>query len=377
MSNNDFEKDAILRNKVIVKTSIIGIITNVFLVIFKMIIGLLVNSIAIILDAINNLSDALSSTITIIGAKIANKAPDKQHPLGHGRAEYLSALIVAVIVLYAGITSLIECIKKIIHPEMASYTNISLIIVAIAVIVKIILGNYVKKKGQEVDSNALIASGSDALFDAIISFSVLVSAFIFIYTNISLEAYLGVIIAGYIIKSGIEMVQTTLSDILGKRADSNLTQEIKRIISEEPEVRGAFDLFINDYGPNKNYASIHIELRDDMNVAQVDELTRRLQEKVLKETGIVLTTVGVYSYNTSDDEAAVIRNKVLNIVMSHDFAIQLHGFYVDIKNKEMRFDVVMSFDINPLEGQRIIKEEIKKIYPDYNITIAADLDLSD
>ncbi|MBQ9464458.1 MAG: cation diffusion facilitator family transporter, partial [Lachnospiraceae bacterium] len=161
------------RDRIIVRTSVIGILANVFLAAFKAVIGLLSNSIAVVLDAVNNLSDALSSVITIVGTKLAGKRPDKKHPLGYGRIEYLSAMIVSAIVLYAGITSLVESIKKIIHPETPDYSRVSLIIIAAAVIVKIILGRFVKARGEKAGSQALVASGKDATFDAVLSASVL------------------------------------------------------------------------------------------------------------------------------------------------------------------------------------------------------------
>lgn len=371
------EDEVLVRDKVIIHTSVIGIIANVFLAAFKAAVGLLANSIAVVLDAVNNLTDALSSVITIIGTKYANKKPDRKHPLGHGRAEYLSAMIVAAIVLYAGITSAVESIKKIIHPETPDYSVVSLIIIAAAVAVKIILGRYVKAKGKKVRSSALEASGADALFDAILSASVLASAVIFMLTKISLEAWVGVIISGFIIKSGIEMLLETLNDILGRRADPEVTREIKRILNEEPEVRGAYDLILNNYGPGKDYGSVHLELPDTMNVEEVDRLTRKVQARVYIETGVILTGVGVYSYNTKDDEAAGIRNNIMKIVMSHDFALQLHGFYVDMEKKEMRFDVVMSFDIDPHEGVQQIFSEVKTEYPDYHVIVQHDIDISD
>ncbi|MBR3004936.1 MAG: cation transporter, partial [Lachnospiraceae bacterium] len=348
------------RDKVIVRTSIIGIIANVFLAAFKAAVGLISHSIAVTLDAVNNLSDALSSVITIVGTKLAAKSPDKKHPLGYGRIEYLSAMIVAAIVLYAGITSAVESIKKIIHPEAAEYSTVSLIIIAVAIAVKILLGLYVRKQGKKVSSGALTASGSDALFDAILSASVLASAIVYIITGLSLEAYVGVVISGFIIKAGIEMMIETLNDILGKRADAELSKQIKTLITEEPEVRGAYDLLINNYGPDKNVASVHIELSDTMTVDQVDVLTRRLQRKVFTETGVILTGVGVYSYNTQDDEAARVRNKVQEIVMNHEWALQMHGFYADAEAKTMRFDVVMSFDVEQQEGLQTLYKEVKE-----------------
>ncbi|WP_316610725.1 cation diffusion facilitator family transporter [uncultured Ruminococcus sp.] len=362
------------REKAIVKTSIIGILTNVFLVGFKAIVGLLSNSIAIILDAVNNLSDALSSVITIIGAKLGAKLPDKKHPLGYGRIEYLSSMIVAAIVLYAGITSMVESVKAIISPEKAEYSAISLIIISVAIVVKLILGQYVKRQGKKHNSGALTASGSDALFDAILSASVLASAIIYLIWGISLEAYVGVIISVFIIKAGVEMMIETVNDILGKRGDKEETDRIKKLICEEPEVRGAYDLIMFNFGPSKNYASVHIELPDTMTVDKVDELTRRIQAKIYLNTGVILTGVGVYSYNTSDNETAKIRNAVQKIVLEHDWALQLHGFYADTENKTIRFDVVVSFDIDRAEALDILTKEVSSQFPGYSLQIVPDID---
>lgn len=374
MSTQELELN---REKVIVKTSVIGIVTNVLLAAFKAAVGLLSNSIAVILDAVNNLSDALSSVITIIGAKLANRAPDKKHPLGHGRLEYISSMLVAAIVLYAGVTALVESIKKIFHPEQSEYTLTSLIIIAVAVVVKLVLGRYVKGQGEKVNSGALVASGSDASFDAILSASVLACAIIHMFFHISLEAYMGVIISIVIIKAGVGMIQDTTSDILGKRADVQLTKDIKKIINEEPEVRGVYDLLINDYGPNKHYASVHIELPDTMTVDEVDRLTRQIEENVYHKTGVILTGVGVYSYNTKDEEAALIRNNVQKMVLTHDWALQLHGFYVSIAEKKMRFDVVLSFDIARDQALETLQKEVEASYPNYKVQITPDVDLTD
>ena len=365
------------RDRIIVKTSTIGIITNVFLASFKAAVGILSNSIAVILDAVNNLSDVLSSVITIVGTKLAGKKPDKKHPLGYGRIEYLTAMIVSGIVFYAGLTSFVESVKKIITPVKPEYTVTSLIIIAVAVVVKIILGKYVKSQGEKVNSGSLVASGQDALSDAILSASVLGSAIFFMLKGISLEAYIGIIISIMIIKSAIEMMTETINEILGIRADKETTQKIKKILCDEPDVRGAYDFIIYNYGPDKNYASVHLELPDTMTVQEVDKLTRKLETKVFKETGIILVGVGVYSYNTGNTEAAKIQNKVQEKVLSHDWVVQLHGFYIDIEKKEMRFDAVMSFDIDPKEGLQTLYDEMKKEYPDYSIQIVPDVDVSD
>ena len=365
------------RDKIIVKTSIIGIVVNIFLVIFKAIIGLFSNSIAIILDAVNNLSDVLSSIVTIVGTKLATKLPNKNHPLGYGRIEYMSAMIVSAIVLYAGITSILASIKRIINPEPSDYSIISLIIIAVAVIVKILLGKYVKSQGKKVSSGALIASGADAMFDAILSTSVLASVIIYFTTKISLEAYVGVLISGVIIKAGIGMMTDALNDILGKRADIETIKKIKELLVEEPEVRGAYDLIIHNYGPNKNLASVHLELPDTMTVEQVDVLTRKLQTKIYHQTGVILVGVGVYSFNTKNNEVSMMYNTVQKTIMSYDWILQMHGFYVDTDKKEIIFDIIMSFEIETNEGISIIEKEIAKLYPDYKITIVADVAVSD
>ena len=365
------------RDAVIVRTSMIGILVNLLLAAFKAAVGILSHSIAIILDAVNNLSDAFSSVVTIIGTKLAAKRPDRKHPLGHGRIEYLSAMIVSAIVLYAGITSLVESVRKILHPEKAEYSAATIVILISAIAAKLLLGRYVKKKGEEVHSGALIASGSDASFDAFLSLSVLASAVIFLVSGISLEAYVGVLLSVFILKAGVELMLDNVDDILGRRADEETSRTIKKILNEEPEVYGAYDLMLNNYGPDRNFASVHIELPDTMTVKEVDLLTRKLEAEVYRATGVILTGVGVYSFNTASDEASHIRNAVQKAVLSHDWALQLHGFYVDTSAKTMRFDVVLSFEIDANEALQTLHREIEATYPAYHIQITPDIDLTD
>ena len=373
----DISAEVAIREKTIVRTSVIGIVTNLLLVGFKAFVGLMSNSIAIILDAVNNLSDALSSVVTIIGAKLGAKQPDKKHPLGYGRIEYLSSMIVAALVLYAGITSLVESIKKIFHPEAADYGTVTLVIISVAIVVKLLLGLYVKKQGKKVNSGALAASGSDAMFDAILSASVLASAIVYLVWGVSLEAYVGVIIAGFIIKAGIEMMIETLNDIIGKREDAEITKELKQIICEEEAILGVYDVTLFNYGPNKNYGSVHVELPDTLTVDEVDRITRRIQTNVFHKTGVILTGIGVYSYNTSNDEAAQMRNRIQQTVLSHEWALQMHGFYADTEQKTLRFDVVMSFDVDRKEALETLYQEIRGLYPDYEILIVPDVDIAD
>ena len=373
------EKYLLVREKQIVKTSVIGIVVNVLLSSGKAIIGLLSNSIAIILDALNNLSDAMSSVIAIVGTKLAQKPADKKHPYGHGRAEYISAMIISAIVLYAGITSLIESFKKILKPETPDYSSLAIILVAVAVFAKIILGLYVQKVGKKTKSDSLVASGKDALFDSIISFSTLVAALVFKFTGFSLESYLGVIISAIIIKSGVEMIRDTISQILGERIDSDLAKKIKStIVSVDDEIGGAYDLTLNNYGPERLMGSVHIEVPETWNSDKIDTVTRKIQIRVQEECGVILAAVGIYSVNKTCNQVSEIRTKVEEIAKTHPEIMQLHGFYVDVKNKMMSFDAVMSFDYPDMRKVfKIFQGEVKELCPDYSIFIQMDTDISD
>ena len=366
------------REKTIVRTSITGIIANVFLAAFKAVIGLLSNSIAIVLDAVNNISDAGSSLITIVGTKLAARKPDKKHPFGYGRIEYLSAMVISVIVLYAGITSFVESVKQIIHPETPDYSAVSLIIVAVAVVVKILLGRYVKATGEKVNSDSLINSGKDAMLDSVISASTLVAAGIFLMFHISLEAWLGAVISIVIIKSGVEMLRDTISQILGEPNDPDLVNRIKQTVKQFPEVQGAYDLVLHNYGPDTWNGSIHVEVPDTYTADQLDRLIRNIQSEVFKEHRVILTAIGVYSVNTNDEENIRIREKVREIALSHEHVRQIHGFYLDQDEKTMRFDVVISFNAGDRrEVYTEVVADVQQVFPDYQLQVAMDMDFAE
>ena len=370
------EKDN--RNKVIVRTSVIGIIANVFLAGFKAVIGLTANSIAIVMDAVNNISDAASSVITIIGTKLAGREPNKKHPFGYGRIEYLSAMIISVLVLYAGVTAFVESVKKIINPEKPDYTAVSLIIVGVAVLVKVILGLFVKKTGKKVNSDSLVNSGSDALLDSVISASTLAAAAVYLIFHISLEAWLGAVIALVIVKSGFEMLKETLSKILGERVDADLARDIKKTILEYEEVNGVYDLVMHNYGPDSYNGSVHIEVPDTLSADDLDKLLRKIQIKIHRTHNVILTAIGVYSYNTKDPEAVEARLKVAEIVLNIPHVIQMHGFYLDKAEKTIRFDFVVSFEAKDrFEVYKEVCSKVQSEFPDYTLQVAMDTDFSE
>jgi len=366
------------REKTIVRTSVIGIVANVFLAAFKAVVGLMTNSIAIVLDAVNNISDAGSSLITIIGTKLAGREPDKKHPFGYGRIEYLSATIISVIVLYAGITSLVESVKQIIHPETPDYSVTSLVIVAVAVVVKILLGRYVKSVGEKVHSDSLINSGEDATLDSVISASTLVAAGIFMIFHVSVEAWLGAMISIIIIKSGVGMLRDTISQILGERNDPDLAKSVKETVTGFPGVEGAYDLVLNNYGPDTWNGSIHIEVPDTFSADQLDLLIRDIQVEVYKKHHIILTAIGVYSVNTKDEEIIEAQKKVREIVFSHPHVRQMHGFYLVKENKTIRFDIVISFEAKDRRAvyQEVVSD-VQKAFPGYRLQVAMDTDFAE
>jgi len=365
------------RNKTIIKTSIQGIIVNVILVIFKATVGVIVNSIAIILDAVNNLSDAISSIITIIGTKLAGKKPDKEHPYGHGRIEYFASLIIAIIVLAAGVTSGKESIEKIINPVKADYTIASLIIIIVAVIVKFFLGRHVKNVGEKIDSQSLIASGTDAFMDAVLSFSTLVAAIISLIWGISLEGYLGFVISVIIVKSSYEIMKETLNSIIGARADSELTQKLREKVNAFEEVQGVYDITLHNYGPSQIMGSLHIQVDDNMTAKEIHKLTRKIQMQIYEELGTVLT-IGIYAANNSDEKYVKIKNDLAKIIQEHKEILQMHGFYVDEENKTVSFDLIIDFKAESKENVKDeVVKKIKEKYPEYNYYVILDTDYSD
>ena len=363
------------RNKRIIRTGILGICVNIVLVIVKFIIGTIANSISIVLDAVNNLTDSLSSIITIIGTKLSTKAPDREHPYGHGRIEYFTSVIVSSIILFAGITALREAIDKIIHPVKADYSVLFLILIALGVVVKFVYGSYVKKIGNKLNSHTLVATGEDSLMDSILSLTTLVGAFVSFFWNISVEGYLGILISVLIVRTAIKLLSETASLLLGQRADADLTKKLKDKISEFKEVQGVYDLNLHYYGPSKIVASVHIQVRNDMTAEEIHILTREIEYSVFMTFGIALT-IGIYAANDKG-EFGEIKKDVESVIEKYPSVLELHGFYVDNKNN-VYFDLIIDFDEKNKERikNKIVKE-LKSKYKKYYFNVILDSDISD
>ena len=365
------------RSKQIIRTSVIGIVTNVLLAGFKALVGLLAHSVAIVLDAVNNLSDALSSVITIIGTKLSVRPADKEHPFGYGRVEYFTAIIISAIVLTTGITSLVESVKKIINPTQPDYTTITLIVIVAAIVTKLVLGWYVRKQGQKLESDALIASGSDALFDAVITLATLISAGIMLIWNVSLDGYLGVLISAVIIKAGIEMLASPINQLLGASASAQLTHQIKSEILELEGVQGVYDIILHGYGPNVSIGSLHISVPDTMGAHQIHGLTRRISEMMAARHGIIMT-VGIYAIATGNNCHAELQKTIIQTLSQQAHVIQVHAFYYSESDNCISVDVVPDHTVT--DDQAFINSLIERLKPSLNdqqITIVIDHNYSE
>ena len=366
--------DPNLRQKKITQTGLVGIAASLILAGFKAAVGLIAGAVSIVLDAVNNLTDALSSLITIIGVKLARKKPDRKHPYGYGRIEYFSAIIIAAIILTAGVTSLIESVKKIFDPETPDFSLVSLLIITVAIGIKIVLGMYVKKQGKTYRSDALVSSGKDALFDAILSTGTLVGALIAYFFKFSLDGYIGVVISGFIIKAGIEALLESVGSVMGSRPEAETTKAIKETVNSIDGVRGAYDLVLHDYGPESAIGSIHVEVSDAMSAGELHALTKAIQEKVYEQFRIFLT-VGVYAI---DEAHEPLRRQIRDLAASHEGVIGTHGIYFDDERKLVTFDAVVTFTVPDRAALcEALQRDVRSILPDYTVSINFDSDYSD
>ena len=365
------------RTKQIIKVSYKGIMLNLVLTILKGFVGSNANSISVILDAVNNLSDALSSIITIVGIKLSKKKADKKHPYGYGRVEYITSAIISFIIILAGVTALKESIEKFLHHEELNYNNTFIIIIIACVIAKFLLGMHYIKKGKILNSDSLYASGTEAIFDSFISLATLISAAINIIFGINIEGILGTLISILMLRAGLEIMIETIHNIIGVKIDEKLSKDIKEMINSYPQVKGAYDFLFINYGPESNFGSIHIELDDDMTVKEIDSLTRQIVSDVYDKFEVKLT-IGVFATNTYNKTTKNIKDAVNKEISNYPQIFQMHGFHVDEDKKQACFDVICNFkEINGMNIVDNIKNNLNKKYPDYKFLIKLDKDFND
>lgn len=349
----------------------VGIASNVLLAGFKASVGMLAGSIAITMDAINNLSDILSSVITIVGTKLAARPADAGHPFGHGRIEYFTAMIISIIVLIAGVTSLIESGKKILSPSTPTYSTATLVVIVTAILVKISLGRFVKRKGTELRCDSLVASGADALFDAVVTASTLLSAGIMLLFGINLDGVFGALISLIIIKAGISMLGSPVNQLLGKGVPRETFDMLHKEVMSYPQVHGVFDIILNYYGPNTIIGSLHINIDDNLSALEIHRLTRTITEDLLRKYHMIIT-VGIYVSYTHGEYAEIQKN-VMAAVEKMEHVDSTHAFFYEKENNLVTLDVVHDATIrNDIAFSTEIANDLKQQFPSLNFNIFVD-----
>ena len=359
-----------VRDRLIVRTSLVAIGTNLCLVAFKMAVGLLANSIAIVLDAMNNLSDALSSVITILGTKLAGRPPDKKHPFGYGRMEYLTGILIAGIILFAGVNFAVTSVQKIITPDLPHYSLLTVGIVAVAIVTKLLLGAYTKKMGRKTGSDALVASGTDATFDAVISAGTLVGALV-------IDGWIGCVISLVILKAGLELLLDTLSSIVGRRADSQLSQEIKQRLCTVDGILGAYDLVLHNYGPTRAMGSVNVAVWDWRTAAELHTLSKQAQALIWAEYHVFLY-IGFYAVNTQDNALRALEDQIRTECQASPQVLSIHAFFEEKETGTISFDAVIDFSCRDSLGLvRQIEADLAQKHPGRHFTIKVDRAYSD
>lgn len=365
------------RNQQIIRTSVVGIAANVLLAAFKAAVGVVAGSVAIVMDAVNNLSDALSSVITIIGTKLSERPADRMHPFGHGRVEYFSGIVIAVIVLVAGVSSLVESVKKVLHPSEPTYTALTLSIVGVAIVVKVVLGRYVRGRGVALHSDALTASGADALFDAVITLATLVSAVVMLVWGVSVDGWLGAAISLIIVKSGVEMLRSPINELLGSRVSPEVVTRVKALATSFEGVESAHDVILHTYGPDTMIGSLHVCVPDTTSASDIHRLGRAIAERLHAEMGII-ATVGFYAVNTGNTPAARLQRELERRAAAHPDVHSIHGFYVDFDTHVVSFDVMPEYHVADTEALRAaLVATLEAEYPGYTFRLVIDQNYSE
>ncbi len=282
------------RDRIILRTRLIGVLINLLLVVMKLIVGIVSHSVAVVSDAVNNLMDMGSAVVTLVGVKLAGKEADTEHPYGHGRIEYLATVIVGGIILLTGVITFVDAVPKIWSAEKPEFDGLGFFAVGTAVVVKLLFGLFVKKKGQEVGSGSLRATGIDALFDALLTFGTLASGVVAKVCGVSIDGIVGAIIALFIVRSGIEIFLEGGADIIGRRVDQGLYRKIKGQIVKTPGVEGVKELTLHSYGPSKVIGAVKIKVSPEMKAKKIQEISEDIAQEMLDKHDVEII-VGIYT----------------------------------------------------------------------------------
>lgn len=361
-----------------VLASIVGIFCNVFLFIVKFVVGLVLHSVSVTADAFNNLSDAGSSVISFVGVKMAEKPADKDHPFGHGRIEYIAALIVSFLVLEVGFTFLKDSIGKIRTPEQLNFQMISVVILVLSVAVKLWLGLFNRKLGQKIDSKVMMAVFTDSMGDVITTGATILSILFFGMTGINIDGFVGVGVALVVMWAGVGIARDTLEPLIGEAIDPEVYEQIKRFVEGYDGIQGTHDLIVHNYGPGRSMASIHAEVPNDVDIEQSHEIIDRIEREAAKELGIFLV-IHMDPVEMKDARVLMIRDQAVDILHKIDPMCSLHDFRVVHGEKQINliFDMVIPIEYDDKRREelpKLLTERLKEVDKRYECVITVEYD---
>ena len=358
--------------------SVVGIFCNVLLFSVKLAIGLILSSLAVTADAFNNLSDAASSIIRFVGVKMAGKPADAEHPFGHGRIEYIAALIVSFLVIEVGFTFFKSSISKIMHPEEITFDPVPFIILILSILVKLWMAFFNNKLGKRIDSKVMLATAADSLGDVITTSATVISIVICHFTSINVDAIAGLIVSGIVIWSGVSIAKDTLEPLIGQRVPSELYQKITDMVESYEGIVGAHDLIVHNYGPNRSMATIHAEVPNDVSIEASHEIIDRIERDAKKELNILLV-IHMDPVEMRDEEVLELRDKTSHIVHALDPELHFHDFRVLKENeqKNLIFDLVVPDSYTEKDANRVMHQLIALLHEmEKNVDCIITLDRS-
>ncbi|MBQ3295258.1 MAG: cation transporter [Erysipelotrichaceae bacterium] len=370
------ENTNLSRNDLIIRYNVIGIVTNTVLSVFKIIIGTLSFAHAMILDGINGFSDVMSYVLAIVSSALNKRGGSKNLPMGYGRLEYLFSLATTILVMYVGFRSIFDAINAIRHPHEAPEYNMAIVIVALAsFLLKSVYGFFLRKKGKELKSIAMVMSGTDSICDSFVSIAILLAMFIYKTTGADIEHYLCIVIALLIILTGIKMLRECMNKILGTRVDSEFKKQITNMIIAEKEVLNVANLVIHNYGENVYVGSVDIEVDPKMRAIRITELSRRIIGKA-EELGLKLTSVGINASDYDNKQADQIYDQIIDKVIHFEGIERINSFSIDFRKKLISFYIVMDYAVKDKEEKKAeFLKQIQEMYPDFSIEIYTAVDL--
>lgn len=337
--------------------SLVGIAVNVLLFAVKLTAGMLLHSTAVTADAANNLSDAGSSVITLIGLRMSEKPADAEHPFGHGRVEYVAALAVSFLIMEIGLTFLKESVGKILHPSSTVWSLGMVVLLFISVIAKIGLYFFDKAAASRTDSQSLKNAAKDSLFDALITSVTIVSVLSEHFTGFRVDGFFGVVVSVVVIIAGISIIRETVSPLIGGDPDPELAARIREIVCAEKDVSGAHDLIIHNYGHRLDFATIHIEVPGSFSVEEGHLLADQIEKEVFRKTGVRLIA-HVDPDISGNEDAALLKEQILRILKILDPALGIHDFHVDTDGEEslVNFDLAVPYSYDEKKSSEIVRQ---------------------